>query len=137
MIWSLVFMALAAACNAVMDTCAHHYSTSIFPRFQNIRWWDARISWLNKYEKLDQRNGRVKWFWKINKPVQLTDAWHLFKFFMILFLCLAIVSYTWAGPSFGWFPDIMILGVTWNAIFLAFYKKLLLSKFWQRLTGFC
>lgn len=121
---SLFLIALAAGCNAVMDICSHKFTTSIFKKL-NPLWWDATISWKNKYINATPALGLRKLFWRINYPVQLTDAWHLFKTLMIVLLCLAIVFYK---PMFIWWADVLILGTVWNCTFSLFYNKVLRSK---------
>jgi hypothetical protein len=88
---SIVFFIFAAICNAIMDVSSFHYSKSIFRSNKaNFRyWWDGEISWLNKYIDRDFLEGRIKWNIfgiKINKPVQITDAFHFFKMFMTSWL---------------------------------------------------
>ncbi len=89
-----LFIVLAAICNAVMDTLAHHYSVSIFKN-DNPNYWDASISWKNKYINGDKSQGRVKWIFGIDKPEQLTDAWHLFKTLFLLFFITAIAVHNY------------------------------------------
>jgi hypothetical protein len=102
---STLFLCLAAVCNAVMDICSHKFTKSIFAikkdfKFLSIKvnkhrwwtWWNTQYSWRNKYVNDDPQYGRKKlWGTSINYPVQLTDAWHLFKTLMIIFTVFAIV----------------------------------------------
>ncbi len=123
-VYSLLFFCLAAFCNAVMDTCVHHYSTSIFSKWDRM-YWDAGISWRNKYNNFDEEQGRVKWLW-FNKPSFLTDAWHLFKSLMIVFIVLSIVTYsplTFGNTLINGFVDLVIWGISWNIMFSFFYKR--------------
>ena len=89
---SLLFIVLASICNSIMDTSVHHYSTSIFKKL-NPLWWDGETSWRNKYIDGDSTKGRVKWYFGLDKPVQLTDAFHFFKMWMIIFISLSIVLF--------------------------------------------
>jgi len=101
-----------------MDTLSHHYLTSIFANL-NEYFWNPSKSWKNKYELSD-------WI-----PDAFTDAWHIFKFFMIVFLIFSIVLFQpfsywkiwWADQIIDYF----ILGVTWNLTFNIFYNKLLIK----------
>lgn len=120
---SLLLLSLASACNAVMDICSHKFSISIFKNL-TPQWWDAAISWKNKYINATPDLGLRKLFWRINYPVQLTDAWHLFKTIMIVLICLAIVFYK---QMFNWWVDILILGTVWNCTFSLFYNKFLIK----------
>lgn len=47
---SLIFLSLAAICNAVMDVITHHYWTCIFFNLHNHKYWDPKVSWMNKYD---------------------------------------------------------------------------------------
>jgi hypothetical protein len=114
-----------------MDTSVHHYSTSKFKKL-NPYFWDGEISWRNKYVNGDPSQGRVKWFLGINKPVQITDAFHLFKMFMIIFICLSIITFdkcaVLVGCEFSLISFLMALGVygvIWNTTFSLFYNKIL------------
>lgn len=140
---SLIFFALAAICNAVMDVVSFHYDESVFwkpwgNRKDNLwnQWWNANFSWKNKYILGDTHLGRKKLFWKINYPVQLTDAWHFFKMMMIIFIALSAVTfekhymplfYAVSNPLF-----IILLmcgyGLAWNLTFNLFYNHLLIRK---------
>ena len=135
----LLFFAMAAICNSVMDTLDHHYSSSIFAKFKNGLWWNAFEGWRNKYVGRDPKKGRRKLIWNINYPVQWTDAWHFFKMLMIIFAAISVVlavtsPYTLYLINFGndWnyllnsLLHISILGLTWNLTFSLFYNKLLI-----------
>ena len=124
-ILSLLFLALASICNAIMDKTSHHFEKSIFSKAKNRKWWYTPDSWKNKYIDGDSTKGRIKWFWKINKPVQLTDAWHFFKMLMIFFIVFSIISYK---EIFNPILDIIIYGSIWNLTFILFYKKIFKLK---------
>jgi hypothetical protein len=121
MVYSIILIILAAICNGVMDNITHHWSTSKLNKY-NEKFWNPELSWKNKYIDNDPKKGYKKLFWKIEKPVALTDAWHLFKSLMIIFVCLAIVLYT---PLIIFYIDFVILGILWNIIFNLFYDKIL------------
>ena len=116
---SLIFLSLAAICNAVMDIIAHHFWDSIFFRQPNLKWWNSKISWNNKY---NADNTRKKWLWGlIKKPVQITDAWHFFKMIMIIFIIIAIVTYD--GMELWYYLPLSY--IAWNGTFVLFYKYFL------------
>jgi hypothetical protein len=122
---SIIFWILAAICNAIMDTCSHHFNKSVF--FYNS-FFDTPNSWRDKYIGGTPENGRRKikiWKWKFNYPVQLTDSFHLFKMLMIVFICLSIVTFK---PLFNWWIDFTLFGLVWNLIFNLFYNKILIKK---------
>ena len=105
---SYLFLILASIMNSVMDTLAHHFSTSIF-RNKNESFWNPNISW--KYAKyIPLTNYKV-------------DAWHIFKSLMIIFICLAIVYSRGLNLI-----DFIFLGIIWNFTFSLFYDKILLHK---------
>jgi len=115
MAYSLIFFALAAMCNAVMDTLVHHYYRSIFVNM-NKYFWNPEESWLH---------AKVIPFTKYK-----LDAWHLFKSAMIIFLALAVISAWVSGPpllNVWWFYLIAFiwLGVLWNGVFNLFYNHIL------------
>lgn len=118
MIMTVIFVMLAAMCNAVMDITTHHFYDSIFT--YNNRFWDPEISWKNKYNHDDPKYGRRKWhllFFMVNIHPAFTDGWHLMKSSMIVFLMLAIQFY-----SFHAWYDFIILGTCWNVTFSIMYN---------------
>lgn len=146
---SLLLVALASACNSIMDTVDHHQSQSIFSKFKNGKWWNQHQGWKNKYVDYDKdiKEGieprRVKWKIlgiRFNKPVQLTDSWHFFKMLMIIFICLAIIvfPYTigwayivgveWKGILYRVTVWVSVLGFAWNGTFRLTYDHLFLLK---------
>jgi hypothetical protein len=118
---SIIFLVIASICNALMDTITHHYSTSIFSKF-NPKFWNGETSWRNKYIDGDPSKGRKKWFYgELNVPVQVTDAWHLSKTIMIIAICSSIIVY---DPGFWWWADLIIYGIAWNSTFSLFYNRI-------------
>jgi hypothetical protein len=93
--------------------------------------WDGEISWKNKYINGDPKLGRVRWYFGLVKPVQLTDAFHLFKSLMIIFLSLSITTFdigffSISEYSLISFPLVVLLyGFLWNTTFSLFYDKIL------------
>jgi len=129
---SLLLVALAAICNAVMDVISFHYKQSIFTKF-NPQWWNPAISWKNKYvsyDKFSEYTGSVSKLEKrifilnlfsIKYPTFLTDAWHFFKSLMIVLLGFAIELY---NPVVNIYVDIILVGLAWNLTFNVFYNKI-------------
>ena len=122
---SLLLVALAAICNAVMDVISFHYKQSIFTKF-NPQWWNPAISWKNKYIDWDNdvRMEKVIYIgnlFSIKYPTFLTDAWHFFKSLMIVLLGFAIVLY---NPVVNIYVDIILVGLAWNLTFNVFYNKI-------------
>jgi hypothetical protein len=73
-----------------MDTLDHHYSTSIFIKW-NPKFWNPDISWKNKYRKGVKDLGPA-FFLSTGLLVAFTDGWHLFKSIMIVLLGISIVA---------------------------------------------
>lgn len=133
---SLIFFLLAASCNAVMDILKDHWSESIFgPKGMILKesFWYPDISWGNKYVDKTVSKGQIKWkiwFIKFNKLVVFTDAWHLFKGLMIMFLCISVVLFNIEAilVIIHWYHYIVVFiiyGVCWNLMFSCCYDNIL------------
>ena len=120
---TILFLILAAICNAVMDVLSTRFYVSIFGNFKNRQFWDWNISWRNKWSWGDKANGE-KFFLSSSMLSFMTDGWHLAKGLMIVFISLAIVSYK---PLFG-LIDIILFNCIWGIVFELFYTKLLIRK---------
>jgi len=126
---SLICFMIAARYNAVMDVLTHHFEDSIFyveGDKENTQWYDPSISWKNKYIGYDPKNGRLKWNnTKFNYPVQITDAWHLNKTKMIIFLALSIITFPGNFSLLQLIGLFISFGFAWNIIFSLFYNHIL------------
>jgi hypothetical protein len=125
-----------------MDKVDHHHYTSIFKDMKNPLWWNSDQGWKNKYIDRDPSKGRIKWLGGlINKPVQLTDAWHFFKMCMIIFVAMTGVLNLLSPPVlvevFGnvfvdylinFTVQLLVYGVIWNTTFTLFYHKIWSKK---------
>ena len=127
---SLICWVLAALCNAVMDTLAHHYPTSIFTKW-DPQFWNPAISWKNKYKEGIKAYGPA-FFLSTGMLVLFTDGWHLFKSMMIVLIGIAIVTFPYSieicifSSSFlNGLLYLSILGVLWNVPFSYFYNNVL------------
>lgn len=127
MVYSLIFIMLAAICNAIMDTITYHWYSSVFCGNVNRIWWDPEISWRNKYKQQEPYNGLRKW-WIFDVPC--TDAWYTFKSSMVVLIVLAIITFDCTIIRFWYEYIIMIIayGLMWNLTFNLFYNKLLKSS---------
>jgi hypothetical protein len=114
---SIIFWLLACVCNAIMDVISTRYDVSIFRNFLNQFFWDWRISWHNKWKNGDILQGE-KFLFSSSIFVFLTDAWHLFKALMLLFLILSIYFYV---PIFG-ILDIPFFFISWGITFELLYN---------------
>jgi hypothetical protein len=101
LILSVLCVAVAAACEAVMDTLQFHYTHSIFYQFQNKRFWNPEESWRNKYRNADPLAG-PRFPGSTTIFVGLTDAWHMFKLLRNAFMTMAIFLLLSAFISSGW-----------------------------------
>jgi hypothetical protein len=131
---------ISAQMDAVMDTLWHHYDKSIF-RDMDRMFWDPKISWRNKYVDHKPSEGRIKWEIlgiSINKPVQISDGWHIAKTIKIVCLMSATTLAYFAQvvpvlednrDSFVLFIALLtVLGTIRNSVFSLFYDKLLIDS---------
>ena len=93
MVWTLVsicvLMLAWVACDAMQDTVAYHYDTSVFRNAKHRRWLDPSISWKNKWKDGDAGKGE-RFFGSSTFLVWLTDFWHFMKAVKIALLWSAL-----------------------------------------------
>lgn len=124
---SILFLGLAAFCNACMDVVSFHYDRSIFKNL-NKQYFDPSVSWKNKYIKGEPINGRRTIFWGlINIHPAFTDFWHFAKSLMIILMCTALVFSLKCCIKNTYFLlcILLIYGFIWNSVFNLFYNKIL------------
>jgi len=116
LVLSLVFFALAAIMNAVMDTLQFHFERSIF-KGKDPNFWNPNISW--NFARIIPYTG-----YKV-------DGWHLSKSMMIIFCALsATVLLKGVDPFSPWWGYLLIFtvyGIVWNMVFNLFFDRLLLK----------
>ena len=101
---SLLFIALAAILNSMMDTIENErFGKSIFYKLDE-RFWYKRVSW-----KYCMKFGSY--------PI---DAWHLSKSLMIICFALAVAF----APGWWWGWTVISSGIVWNVIFNLFYNDI-------------
>ena len=109
---SLILFSLGMAFNAISDTLAHHFSTSVF-RNLDPQWWNPDISWINKTTMF----------------TQTSDAWHLSKTLMLISFIFSIIFYKpltkIKSPLLSKAVDFLIIGVTGIIVFNIFYDWIL------------
>lgn len=105
--WFLLFALFAGIADAVKDTLAHHFSTSVFNKL-NPKFWNPEVSW--KY--------------KIKSIGMSLDAWHLFKMAHTLFICLAVVFFM---PIENLVISYVLVYLFYKTGFNLFYSKLLIK----------
>lgn len=123
LILSVLCVAAAAVCEAVMDTLQFHYTHSVFYHFQNKRFWNPEESWRNKYRNADPLAG-PRFPGSTTIFVGLTDAWHMFKLLRNAFAVLAsfVLLYALIG---GWWALIYVVvsRITYGVIFTVLYGE--------------
>lgn len=107
-----IFISLAAIFKAVSDTCADHYSTSIFSKYVNTDFWNKAVSWQRKYKK----------GWQYWDPI--SDAWHISNGAMITSFIAAGIFF----PSYNPFIVFAVSGVWFTVVFNTFYNHILKLK---------
>jgi len=133
MIWiilCLAFVVISSACNAMTNVLLFHWYKFRWNDVVKTQWWNPEVSWRNKYVDGERR----KWFWGINYPAQLTDAFHFFKMWQVIFICCAIVS-SYFSAQMRIFDSILldglvyviVLGIAWNKTFSLFYNRILVK----------
>ena len=133
-ILSLIFFAIAAICNALMDTIQFHWCTFRWNNQVNDQWWNPTISWRNKYIDGDPKKGlRFKGIW--GGLSNFLDAWHFFKMTQIFLIVFSIISFPFSFKicffdSYFWNELIwvIIFGVAWNVPFNIFFTKIFVVK---------
>lgn len=100
--WYLLIVFLAGVADAVKDTLAHHFSTSVF-RDLNYLFWDPTHSW---------SGGKV-----IGMKM---DAWHIAKMVQTLLICVSICTFTSSGKY-----DIILVYGFYKWGFNLFYSEIL------------
>ncbi len=86
---AILVFALAGFFKAMSDTLRNKFISSIF-RNWNPLFWDAELSWVNKYKNRTKGDG-AKWFGlSTTVLVFLTDAWHFSNFCRISLIALGI-----------------------------------------------
>ena len=122
---TIIFITLAAIFNSLMDTLSFHYDISIFSKYPKLNYFfDARLSWRNKYKNRSYRQGKA-FFGSTTFLVWLTDGWHLFKCSMLLCSAIAIVFYK---PLTNPLLDIFIFYVWFGVVFEFNFAYILKKK---------
>ena len=108
---------ISGVSKAIMDTLQFHFYKSIFK--DKGSWWDASISWKNKYEWFP--NSKIL-TWLISNPfVLITDAWHFFQFiysigFALSFLLIGMYLPVWVF-LIGYILNRMVFHLFYTYIF--------------------
>jgi len=96
LIFSLIV--LSAVFKGFVDVLKFHYRDSFFSRFKNEKFWNPKISWLNKYNEIlwYERIKEPKFFGSTTFLIWLTDGYHLLQmiYLNLLFLAFGIAFST-------------------------------------------
>lgn len=131
---SLVFFALAAICNALMDVLQFHYYKFRFANKVNKQFWNPQLSWKNKYIDGSLKNGlRFKGIFGF--MANFLDAWHLFKMMMIICFALSVlffpISFKFCIFNHYFLNGLCwmaLLGIAWNIPFNYFFNNFFVKK---------
>ena len=124
--FTIIFLTIAAICNAVMDMVSVKYDLTIFSLFPKLnQFCNGSVSWTNKYKNNDISQGPA-FPLSTGFLVFLTDLWHLVKTLMIISFSLSIIFYI---PIIG-VIDFILFWLYFGVIFTIFYDYLLRKSFW-------
>jgi len=133
---SLILMMVAGALNAIMDKIAFNFKSSVFNKL-NPTFWDVKQSWKNMwkwplepftswyYFGLYKPRYKEKFPYSTTFLVWATDAWHLSKALMLVFIGLAIGFHS---PVVNVVVDAVVMVVGFTVVFTYFYDYILNSK---------
>jgi hypothetical protein len=127
---SIIFIVLAAICNAIMDNVLFHYYKSIFRNSRFEQWSNADISWMNKWKNGDITQGE-RFPFSSTIFVWTTDLWHFAQSLMITFFVLAAIFYS---PTISFdnyiievVVSLVVLKATFSLTFELFLSKILVK----------
>jgi len=127
---SLLFFALAAICNSMMDTLQFHWYKFRWNNNVNDKWWNPSISWKNKYIDNDPSK-ELKFKFPFGGLSNFLDAWHFFKMTSIFFMVFAILTFPFSNQitffdSYFWSQTIWccMFGAAWIFPFNLFFNKI-------------
>lgn len=145
-LWSLLFIAAAAACHAVMwwwnflpsdprdsydgsfwgkDSWVRKYTTS---SFEHVVFDLAPDTW---YYRLFKISHKERWPGSATIFVWLTDGFHLMQFFMIWCIIGAILTFRGLdglGPWYWWIILAGLYRAVWSGTFTLFFSIILKRK---------
>lgn len=124
-ILGILLVIAASISEAIMDNIQFHFHKSIFnePSKYNPLFWDASISWKNKYKENSMTE--PKFYGSTTIFVFVSDAWHFFKFLRNLFLFIGLPLL-----SFGSMNIILaaiLARIIYGLVFTICFDKLLIK----------
>jgi len=134
---SLVLVFIAGMLDGTRDTLQFHYEQSIFPRGKEERFlgqgeqfWNPAISWRNKYENGDPKQGN-RFLGSSTFLVFLTDGWHFLQFLELtcFYLAIALPLLLLLGLNLWWAVLAIIpFRLGFSAGFTLLYSYLLIRR---------
>jgi len=122
---TLIFVFLAAICNAIMDIIAYKYNSSIFSKVVRLKWYiDPSVSWRNKYKNGDPNQG-ANFPFSTSILCAITDLWHLTKSIMLVLLYVGITCYV---PIINPVLDVILYYIVFGVTFELFWSILFIIK---------
>jgi hypothetical protein len=122
---TLIFVFLAAICNAIMDVITYRFNSSIFSKLVHLKWYiDPSVSWRNKYKNGDPNQGPVFPF-STSILCAITDLWHLTKSIMLVLLYVGITCYV---PIIHPVLDVILYYIVFGVTFELFWSILFIIK---------
>ena len=125
---------VGAILEGLCDVVQFRWRGSMFSRVvpERVHWWfDASVSWENKYEDRDFSLGRRVWFRvfgvDVLYPVQLSDFWHFAKMLRLLVELSVPASGIWVWSGLGWywwFVMYLGVGVMRNSVFSLVFNNM-------------
>lgn len=130
---SILFLSLAAICNAIMDSILFHWDKSIF-KGSKLEWWaNPEVSYKNKWKNHSNSEDGEKFPGSSTIFVFITDLWHFAQSFMITFFVLGVLFYDSivvikGYPLVSLLIDFVILKGVFSLTFELFWSKILKKK---------
>jgi hypothetical protein len=122
---TLIFVFLAAICNAIMDVITYRFDLSIFSKLVRLKWYiDPSVSWRNKYKNGDPNQGPIFPF-STSILCAITDLWHLTKSIMLVLLYVGITCYV---PIINPVLDVILYYIVFGVTFELFWSILFIIK---------
>lgn len=122
---TLIFVFLAAVCNAIMDVITYRFDTSIFSKVVRLKWFiDPKVSWRNKYKNEDPSQG-ANFPFSTTVLCAITDLWHLTKNIMLVLLYVGITCYI---PIINPVLDVILYYIVFGVTFEICWSRLFIIK---------
>jgi hypothetical protein len=124
-------LVVAYVAKAAIDNLTHQAGNSIFEKWG--KWFDARVSWLNKYKPGSWEAGakQPRFLGSTTVFVWLTDFWHAAdSVYLTAYLVGGMLLGAWLGPAGAW-PWLLAVALVkggGGALFQACYRLFRITK---------